>query len=55
MHIAIQKQITEQISQWWEILKCILDVVFFLAEHNLPFHVSSSKIGDPDNGLFWLL
>ena len=52
MDIAIQKQITEQISQWWEILKCILDVVFFLAEHNLSFHGSSSKIGDPDNGLF---
>ena len=52
MDIAIQKQITEQISQWWEILNCILDVVFFLAEHNLSFCHSSSKVGDPDNGLF---
>ena len=26
---ALQKQIVEQISQWREILKCILDVVFF--------------------------
>ena len=32
--------------------KCILDVVFFLAEHNLPFHGHSSKISDPDSGLF---
>ncbi|MCY3927482.1 MAG: DUF4371 domain-containing protein [Acidobacteria bacterium] len=49
---ALQKQIVEQISQWREILKCILDVVFFLAEHNLPFRGHSSKIGDPDSGLF---
>ena len=26
--------------------------MFFLAEHNLPFHGSSTKIGDSDNGLF---
>ena len=32
--------------------KCILDIVFFLAEHNLSFRGHSSKIGDPDNGLF---
>lgn len=49
---ALQKKIAEQISQWWEILNCILDVVFFLAEYNLHFHASSSKIGDSDNGLF---
>ena len=49
---ALQKQIVEQISQWREILKCILDVVFFLAEHNLSFCGHSSKIGDPDSRLF---
>ena len=49
---ALQKQIVEQISQWREILKWRLDIVFFLAEHNLSFRGHSSKIGDPDNGLF---
>ena len=27
-------------------------MLFFLAEYNFPFHGSSSKIGDPHNGLF---
>ena len=44
IHSALQKQVAEQISQWWEILRCILDIVFFLAEHNLPFRGCSSKI-----------
>lgn len=44
-----KKQKAEIISQWQEILKCILDAVFFLAEYNLSFHGSNSKIEDPDN------
>ena len=38
-------------SRWQEILKCIVDVVFFLAEGNLSFHGHSSKIGDPESRL----
>jgi len=33
-------------------LKCILDVILFLAERHLPLRGSSSRIGDEDNGLF---
>ncbi|XP_065902561.1 uncharacterized protein [Dysidea avara] len=49
---AMQRQIDEETTKWKEIPKCILDVILFLAEHNLPFRGSSSKIGDGDNGLF---
>ena len=50
--MALQKQIEAETAKWREILKCILDVTLFLAERNLPFRGCSSKIGDPDNGLF---
>ena len=33
-------------------LKCILDVILFLAEHNLPFRGSTSKVWEDNNGLF---
>ncbi|XP_065903748.1 zinc finger MYM-type protein 1-like [Dysidea avara] len=49
---AMQRQIDEETAKWKEILKCILDVILFLAERNLPFRGSSNKIGDGDNGLF---
>ena len=49
---AIQKQIDAEAAKWKEILKCILDVILFLAERNLPFRGSSSKVWDGDNGLF---
>ena len=34
-------------------LKCVLDVMLFLAEHNLSFHGHSCKISDPDSGFSW--
>ena len=33
--------------------KCVLDVMLFLAEHNLSFHGHSCKISDPDSGFSW--
>ena len=50
--MALQKQIEAETTKWRKILKRILDVTLFLAERNLPFRGYSSKIGDPDNGLF---
>jgi len=49
---AIQRKIDAETAKWREILKCILDVILFLAERNLPLRGSSSRIGDEDNGLF---
>ena len=39
-------------AKWREIFRCILDVVLFLAERNLPFRGSTIKLDDPNNGLF---
>ena len=39
-------------SRWWEILKCIVDVEFFLTEDNLSFHGHCNKINNPNSGLF---
>ena len=50
--MALQMQMEAESTKWCEILKCILDATLFLAERNLPFCGSSSKIGDADNGLF---
>ena len=52
MDSAIQKQIDAETAKWKDILKCILDVVLYLAEHNLPFSGSSSKLCYRENGLF---
>ena len=49
---ALQKQLDAETAKWREIFRCILDVVLFLSERNLPFRGSSSKIGDSHNGLF---
>ena len=34
------------------LFRCILDVVLFLSERNLPFRGSTIKLDDPNNGLF---
>ena len=48
----IQKQIDAEAAKRKEILKCILDVILFLAEHYQPFRGSNNKIWNGDNGLF---
>ena len=50
---ALQRQIDSETAKWKQILRCILDVVLFLAERNLPFRGSSSTVGDCNNGLFF--
>ena len=50
--MALQKQIEAETAKWREIFRCILNVTLFLAERNLPFRGCSSKIREPDNGLF---
>ena len=49
---SLQKQFATEMAKWREIFRCILDVVLFLAERNLPFRGSSIKLDDPNNGLF---
>ncbi len=39
-------------AKWREVFRCILDVVLFLSERNLPFRGSTIKLDDPNNGLF---
>jgi hypothetical protein len=34
------------------LFRCILDVILFLSERNLPFRGSTIKLDDPNNGLF---
>ena len=38
--------------KWREVFRCILVIVLFLSERNLPFCGSTTKLGDPNNGLF---
>ena len=49
---SLQKQFATEMAKWREIFRCILDVVLFLAERNLPFRGSTIKLDDPNNGLF---
>ena len=49
---SLQKQFATGMAKWREIFTCILDVVLFLAERNLPFRGSTIKLDEPNNGLF---
>ncbi|XP_065639642.1 uncharacterized protein LOC136072365 [Hydra vulgaris] len=49
---SLEKLIRNEAVRWREILKCILDVILFLASRNLSFRGSSKMIGDDDNGNF---
>ena len=49
---ALQKQTDIDTAKWKQLLRCILDVIVFLAERNLPFCGSSSAVGDGNNGQF---
>jgi hypothetical protein len=49
---SLQKQYATEIRKWQEVFRCILDVVLFLSERNLPFRGSTTKLDDPNNGLF---
>uniref|UniRef100_H3A7E7 Uncharacterized protein n=1 Tax=Latimeria chalumnae TaxID=7897 RepID=H3A7E7_LATCH len=49
---ALQKHIGAETVKWCKIFKCILDVTLFLAEWNLSFCRSNSKIGEHGNDLF---
>lgn len=49
---SLQKHFATEMAKWREIFRCILDVVLFLAERNLPFRGSTIKLDDPNNGLF---
>ena len=48
----LKKQFDAEMSKWCEVFRCILDVVLFLSERNLPFRGSTTKLGDPNSGLF---
>ena len=49
---SLQKQYATEMRKWREVFRCILDVVLFLSERNLPFRGSTTKLDDPNNGLF---
>ena len=49
---ALQKQTDIDTAKWKQLLRCILDVILFLAERNLPFCGSSSAFGDSNIGQF---
>ncbi|XP_047129456.2 zinc finger MYM-type protein 1-like [Hydra vulgaris] len=49
---SLEKLIRNEAARWREILKCILDVILFLALRNLSFRGSSKMIGDDDDGNF---
>ena len=42
----------KEVSKWREIFQCILDVVLFLSEQQLPFCRSTTELNNPNNGLF---
>ena len=48
----LQWQLQSEISRWREAFRCILDVVLFLSERNLPFRGSTTELCNPNNGLF---
>ena len=41
-----------EVSKWREIFRCMLDVVLFLSERQLPFRGSTTELNNPNNGLF---
>ena len=49
---SLQKQFATEMAKWCEVFRCILDIVLFLSERNLPFRDSTTKLDDPNNGLF---
>ncbi|KAJ8876861.1 hypothetical protein PR048_021308 [Dryococelus australis] len=42
----------EKAVRWQEILKCIITIILYLAEHKLTFHKTSSKVFSKNNGNF---
>ena len=48
----LQWQFESEVSKWREIFRCILDVVLFLSERQLPFRESTTELNNPNNGLF---
>ena len=48
----LQSQFESEVSKWREIFRCILDVVLFLSERQLPFRGSTTELNNPNNGLF---
>ena len=48
----LQSQFESEVSRWREIFRCILDVVLFLSERQLPFRGSTTELNNPNNGLF---
>ena len=48
----LQLQFESEVSKWREIFRCILDVVLFLSERQLPFRGSTTELNNPNNGLF---
>lgn len=49
---SLQKQFDAEMARWREVFRCILDVILFMSERNLPFRGSTTKLDDPINGLF---
>lgn len=49
---SLQKSFLTEKEKWRKILRCMLDVILFLGERNLPLRGSSNQIGDMSNGLF---
>ena len=50
--IRMEKGMSSQIKTWREILKRIIDIVFFLGVRGLAFRGHSQKNGSSDNGNF---
>ena len=48
----LQSQFESEVSKWREIFLCILVVVLFLSERQLPFRGSTTECNNPSNGLF---
>ena len=48
----LQSQFESEVSKCREIFRCILDVVLFLSERQLPFRGSTTELNNPNNGLF---
>ena len=48
----LQWQFESEVSKWREIFRCILGVVLFLSERQLPFRGSTTELNNPNNGLF---